>query len=213
MRKLAGVLLRKIGLRHGPSESGRERGGGYYDKAFTDDKDFQVSFYKTPYYPTWVLVVERLRRHGATHIIDVGCGPGQFAAMLADSGFRSYVGFDFSEVALQMASRQAPGFDFRIADARDRASYEGLPCDAVVCMEVLEHIEDDFGVIDCFPAGARCLMTVPNFPWRSHVRHFSCEDEVVARYGDRFDDFTVTRIKGVRNHDDQFFLMDGLKRP
>jgi hypothetical protein len=78
-------------------------------------------------------------------------------------------------------------------------------------MEVLEHIAEDFAVLSCFPPGTRCLMTVPNFPWRSHVRHFRSEDAVTQRYGRFFDDFSVTRIKGVRTDDEQFFLLDGIR--
>ncbi len=204
---------RLIGLGgRGQGGQGQERGGGYYDQAFSTDADFQCPFYQSPYYPAWSVVVERLRRYGAEKILDIGCGPGQFASLLADSGIRAYTGIDFSHVAVEMAKSQNPMYDFRVADARDPETYRCIPCDAVICMEVLEHIEDDLGVVGCFPIGVRCLMTVPNFPWRSHVRHFETAEAVVDRYSELFTDFSVTRLKGVRTRTDQFFLMDGVRR-
>jgi SAM-dependent methyltransferase len=193
------------------SATGVEMPGFYYDDAFTKDANFQVPFYKSPYYPTWTVVVDRLRRYGCQHLLDVGCGPGQFAALIHDSGFQSYTGIDFSNVAVQMARQRTPHFRFHTGDVRLPATYEGFDCDAVICMEVLEHIEDDFAVLSCFPAGSRCLLTVPNFPWRSHVRHFKSEQAVLVRYGEFFTDFSVTRLKGVRMETDQFYLMDGIR--
>ena len=80
-----------------------------------------------------------------------------------------------------------------MARQRDPASNSGLAtCAIPLCMppsvrcdrvtEVLEHVLDDFAVIPCFPAGTRCLMTFPNFPWRSHVRYFETAESVSARY-------------------------------
>ncbi len=183
----------------------------YYDGAFQDDPHFQVPFYKSPYYGTWLVVVDRLRRYGCKSVLDVGCGPGQFAALVEDSGFCSYSGLDFSAVAVQMAKERAPRFLFRTGDVREPATYDGLEFDAVVCMEVLEHIEEDLSVLSCFPAGKRCLMTVPNFPWRSHVRHFDSEEAVIRRYAAFFSDYSVTRLKGVRNDTNQFYLLDGIR--
>jgi SAM-dependent methyltransferase len=213
--------VRQVGCRLGltgaarrndsPSASGKEMPNFYYDEAFSKDTNFQVPFYKSPYYPTWTVVVDRLRRYGCQRILDVGCGPGQFAALISDSGFQSYTGLDFSAVAIQMAQERVPHFKFRSGDVRLPATYGGLDCDAVICMEVLEHIEEDFAVLSCFPRGSRCLMTVPNFPWRSHVRHFTSEQAVADRYGEFFTDFSVSRLKGIRAETDQFYLMDGIR--
>jgi SAM-dependent methyltransferase len=194
-----------------PPVQGREMPSFYYDEAFSRKPDFQVPFYKSSYYPTWLLVVDRLRRYGCERILDVGCGPGQFAQLCDDWGFQSYVGIDFSAVALDMARAKAPRFEFRVGDIKDKATYEGIGFNAIVCMEVLEHIDDDGAVISCFPEGVRCLMTVPNFPYRSHVRHFETEGAVMERYGGYFTEFTVRRIKGVRAETEQFYLMDAVR--
>ena len=125
--------------------------------------------------------------------------------------FARYTGLDFSSVAVEMAQARTRRSRFRVGDVRKPDTYEGLDYDAVICMEVLEHIEEDLAVLSCFRAGTRCLLTVPNFPWRSHVRHFDSEASVSQRYGEFFDQFLVTRIKGVRTDQEQFYLIDGVR--
>ncbi len=190
---------------------GREMPSLYYDEAFRSDQHFQIPFYKSAYYPTWLVVVDRLRRYGCDGVLDVGCGPGQFAQLVDDCGFARYTGLDFSPEAIRMARERVPRFSFRIGDVRQPESYEGIEFEGIVCMEVLEHLEEDLKVIGCFRPDVRCLMTVPNFPWRSHVRHFRSSDEVTARYAAFFKDFSVTRIKGVRGDAIQFYLLDGIR--
>jgi SAM-dependent methyltransferase len=193
------------------SIGGREMPSFYYDEAFRADEHFNAPFYQSPYYPTWLVVVDRLRHYGCRRILDVGCGPGQFAGLVDDWGFESYVGLDFSAVAIGKARERVPRFVYRSGDVRAEATYQGLDFDAIVCMEVLEHIEEDLTILSCFPRGTRCMITVPNFPWRSHVRHFDSADAARERYFAFFEDLSVTRLKGVRNPTSQFFLLDGTR--
>jgi SAM-dependent methyltransferase len=204
---------RKIGNRLGliGDSAPMEMAEDYYDTAFSRRPEYHVPFYKSWYYPTWVLIIDRLRRYGCRKILDVGCGPGQFGELVADSDFESYTGIDFSTVAISMAQKRTPQLCFKVADVLKPETYAGLDFNAIVCMEVLEHIENDLGVLSCFPAGIRCLVTVPNFPWKSHVRHFENEESVAQRYGRFFEPSTVTRIKGMRSDTEQFFLLDGVR--
>lgn len=190
---------------------GKELAASWYDDVFKRAQHYHQPFYQSAYYPTWTVIADRLQRYGAKRILDVGCGPGQFAQMLQDWGFERYTGIDFSPQAIEIAQALVPGYEFRVADARSLDSYQGIEYDAIVCTEVLEHIEDDFGVLSCFAQGTPCLSTVPNFPYESHVRHFDSADAVSARYRSYFDSLTVTRLKGTRGSDEQFFLMDGLR--
>lgn len=202
---------KRLGLANDAAQSPRQMDESYYDEAFDKDTHYHVPFYKSNYYSTWILIVDRLRRYGCRKILDIGCGPGQFAGLIDDAGFEAYTGLDFSSVAIERARPHAPRFTFRVADVMLPASYAGIDFDAIICMEVLEHIDNDFAVVSCFPSGKRCLMTVPNFPWKSHVRHFTSEQSVSDRYGRFFQEFTVTRLKGTRNESEQFYLLDGIR--
>jgi SAM-dependent methyltransferase len=210
IKRTARKIGSRLGILGGPNQP-MEMAEDYYDSAFSRMPEYHVPFYKSWYYPTWLLIVDRLRRYGCRKILDVGCGPGQFSELVADSDFESYTGLDFSTVAIEMARKRTPQLNFQVADVLKPETYAGLDFDAIICMEVLEHIEDDLGVLSCFPTGTRCLITVPNFPWQSHVRHFESEESVSARYEKFFEDLCVTRIKGMRNESEQFYLLDGVR--
>jgi SAM-dependent methyltransferase len=202
-------IRRGFSARETGGAPGTELPASWYDSVFKRAQHYHQPFYLSAYYPTWTVIADRLQRYGARRILDVGCGPGQFAQLLYDWGFEHYIGIDFSSQAIEISRKLVPEYEFRIADARSPASYEGVEYDAIVCTEVLEHVEDDFAVISCFRSGAPCLCTVPNFPYKSHVRHFASAEEVTARYRQFFNALTVTRLKGTRDPDEQFFLMDG----
>jgi SAM-dependent methyltransferase len=149
-------------------------------------------------------------RPGET-ILEIGCGPGQLAAMLRDQGVRQYVGLDFSPTAVAMARKNVADFDFIVADARTSDVYDRVPHDTIICTEVLEHIEDDLLVVSHFRPGKRCLCTVPNFPFTSHVRHFRDEAQVIGRFGCFFDKCDVRTLMGTRSSNEVFFLLDGIR--
>jgi SAM-dependent methyltransferase len=95
-------------------------------------------------------------------VLDVGTGPGQVAAAIAQRGGNP-VGIDFSEAMLEEARRRQPGIDFKLASA------EALPFateafDAVVGNFVLHHsgnpvalLKETFRVLR---AGGRIAFTV-----------------------------------------------------
>ena len=55
------------------------------------------------------------------------------------------------------------------------------PYDAIVCLEVLEHIEHDLDVIANWKSGPECICSVPNFDYPTHVRWFRHEADIVSR--------------------------------
>jgi SAM-dependent methyltransferase len=211
MKQSARRIGRSVGLARTARGNGAELASTWYDDAYRTKDAYKQPFFLSPYYSLWTVIVDRLHRYGARRLLDVGCGPGQFAELVRDWGFEHYTGIDFSPQAIQMARSVVPEFDFVVADARCANSYRTIDYDAIVCTEVLEHIEDDFGVLSCFRPDAPCLCTVPNFPYESHVRHFRSTTEVMDRYGGFFEALTVTRIKGTSGRDVQYFLMDGLR--
>jgi hypothetical protein len=74
----------------------------------------------------------------------------------------------------------------------------------------LEHIEADLEVLRRVRPGTRCLLTVPNFPYPSHVRFFNNGGAVSERYGWLFGSHTVDEF--LKNPEgDRFFLLDGIR--
>jgi SAM-dependent methyltransferase len=192
-----------------------ERAAGYYDEMYADDEaKYQTPYYLCKYYFLWTVIADRLRRAGVRRVLDIGCGPGRLATLLLEQGVEQYIGVDFSPVAVEMAGRNVPDprARFLAGDARDPAIYRDNPHEVLICTEVLEHVDADLEVVAAFIPGRRCICSVPNFPYPSHVRHFADAAEVAARYGSFFDDFDVLTLKGPHRTPDKYFLMDGIRR-
>jgi SAM-dependent methyltransferase len=113
-------------------------------------------------------IMARLLRHvvppsPAATVIDIGCGAGANLAELA----RDYrcVGIDPSGHAIELARRRFPGVGFVHGVAPRDVAGEIAAARAVLMMDVLEHVEDDRGlladVVTAAPAGAVLLLTVP----------------------------------------------------
>jgi hypothetical protein len=131
--------------------------------------------------------------------------------VLFDHGVEQYVGIDFSSAAITQAGKAAPRGRFVVADARLSDVYSTVEHDVLVCTEVLEHIEDDLGVVSKFKPGVRCLLSVPSYPSESHVRHFAEEREVTDRYAPFFDHLDVMTLPVPGSDENLFFLVDGYR--
>lgn len=136
------------------------------------------------------------------HIVDLGCGTGQFAQMAADLGIGSYVGIDFSQEAITMASKiKLPdSYSFVVGDLKPKTAQvqegytaqspdvltEALKTDApltvVVTSEFLEHVPWDIPLLTSLPLGTYVIGSVPNQDSEGHVRWFGSVSDVVKRY-------------------------------
>jgi SAM-dependent methyltransferase len=115
--------------------------------------------------------------------------------MLSETTRIRYRGFDFSPVAVERARARLVGSqDFFVSDARLLESY-AVAAEAIVCTEVLEHIQDDLDVIQHWPKGSYCICSVPNFDADNHVRFFRNAEQVRARYGSLLQIDTIDQIK------------------
>jgi SAM-dependent methyltransferase len=212
--------VRRLGHRFGlwndwqsvTDREGLEKPSQWYDAAYSNINSYHVHYCQSCYYFSWTVIADRIVRANLTCVLEIGCGPGQFAALLRDQGIRTYTGLDFSPTAIQMAMKNAPEFTFIVDDAKTSDVYSTSDFDVIVCTEVLEHIEEDLMVVSRFPPGIRCICTVPNFPHDSHVRHFKSADDVKARYGVLFDSLSITTLKGSRTPSEEFFLFDGRRK-
>lgn len=184
----------------------------WYDAAYSATKTYySAPYWESDYYFLWSVLADRIRTAKARSVIDIGCGPGQFAACLFGlTSIERYTGLDFSEQAVAMARRVCPQGNYFVGDATTTTIHADTQHDLVVCSEVLEHVPGDLGVIERFKPGVRCICTVPNFPYVSHVRHFTSVAEVCDRYGHLFHspDVWVLRKSGKQ----VYYVLDGVRK-
>ena len=101
-------------------------------------------------YHGWVMDLVRANLRGP--VLEVGIGYGQYARALAP-GIDEYVGVDISEDLIARArERGVPGHvELGVCDASDDSMLDLVGRDrfgSVLILNVLEHIEDDVGVLD-----------------------------------------------------------------
>ena len=158
---------------------------------------FDLPYRRSPYYPMFKAVRVLLYKQDVQRLLEVGCGTGTMAHMLFDGKPIAYRGFDFSPVAVEKAKKRTGRSDeFFVGDATLGATYAQLEYDAIICTEVLEHIEDDLLAISHWAPGTFCVCSVPNYDADTHVRHFKTAGEVAGRYEGLIDiQSIVTRRK------------------
>lgn len=158
---------------------GIERGPEYYNAFMRSDK-YRCHYSKSWYFPMWKLVINHIKSDAG--ILEIGCGSGQFAEMLFDSGFNreNYYGFDFSEDGIAWCKRL--GEQFSVGNALDAREYS-VAYDTVICLEVLEHINEDLRLLGNIKRGALVIASVPESWDPAHVRVFTTEESIVERYG------------------------------
>lgn len=147
-------------------------------------------------------------------MLDIGCGPGQVAECLQDRGLKQYHGFDFSKQSVEMAKSICPTFVFTAADALSTDLYDRVDYDAVLCLEVLEHVEQDIQILQRIRPGATLYASAPNYPDKAHVRVFSSCEEVRERYGIMFDRFRVDAILAnqITQEGQILYVFEGVKK-
>ncbi|HRI18696.1 MAG TPA: methyltransferase domain-containing protein, partial [Burkholderiaceae bacterium] len=170
----------------------RAASSAYYDAVFADSPKYAQGGEASEYAPAWQAIADLLRGSGSRRILDLGCGPGQFAEYLAGQlPAIEYTGIDFSGVAVSRARQRCPNFLFEKREL-PIAQFNGLPpFDTAVCTEVLEHVEADREILAALPPGTRIVASVPNYDAFGHLRTFEDADSVRRRYGQLFDDLRI----------------------
>ncbi|MCW3098554.1 MAG: Methylase involved in ubiquinone/menaquinone biosynthesis [Chthonomonadaceae bacterium] len=111
------------------------------------------------------------------NILDVGCGTGAMSVRLTRWG--RVVSADFSHTALEFSRRR--GLDHLVGADAMKLPFAADRFDAVVTMDVLEHLPDDCAAMREFfrvlKPGGRVFATIPAYPhlWSEHdlaLMHF-----------------------------------------
>lgn len=112
------------------------------------------------------------------NLLDVGCGTGGFAALLKDDF--NVIGIDTSDIALEYSSKRGIKHlhNCYLKDF-DKKPYGSI--NAITMLDVIEHIEDDFGVVkeayDLLEVGSYMIASVPAYQWL-----WSRHDEIHMHY-------------------------------
>ncbi len=79
-------------------------------------------------------------------VLDVGCGVGYGAALLADAGAAEVVAFDLSEEAIEHARANfaRPSITYHVASAE---SFDFGEFDVLTCFELIEHVQEQAAVM------------------------------------------------------------------
>ena len=109
---------------------------------------------------------------------DVGCGTGGFLRFLRARGYSRLSGFDVSPVALAAAAES--GAAVHAVDLESPFTLAGAPFDALVALDVVEHLTDDAAFLRAAAAALRprglLFVIVPAFPhlfsrWDQRLHH------------------------------------------
>lgn len=158
---------------------GEEKGADHYDEAL--DR-VSLPLEKSPWLGVYAQAADFLST-GAGPIADVGCGTGRLARLLWLRGERSYWGIDVSPKRIAEARRYVPDLWFDVGDVYDPATRERLGgFKRVVALEILEHIDDDLGVLKAVAPGSLVVFSVPTYDSAAHVRRFESVGDAVKRY-------------------------------
>lgn len=149
-----------------------EQPSAWYDEFYEDEPDGSDERYAELYKRAALLIPV------GSMVVDLGCGTGRFAKYALRRA-SSYHGIDFSPVAIRSARLHEPGATFEVGDL---TTMKFPRANVYVLLEVLEHIEDDLGVMRRIPIDSTLIVSVPSYDSASHVRHFDSETQAAKRY-------------------------------
>lgn len=113
------------------------------------------------------IILRWLAQHRCSRVLNVGCGSGELNVLLAQNGY-AVDSIDPSAAAVALAERrraQDGTHNVSIQQADLFEFSQGATYDAILCLDVLEHIEDDVGAVrrlkDLLAPAGILLISVP----------------------------------------------------
>ncbi len=187
-----------------------EASAAYYDDIYRESRRYSKAGDDSVYSILWDEVVSRIKQGCYARILDIGCGPGQFAEyLLRQCPSIEYTGVDFSGVAVEIAKKRCPSATFIKADVFRTDILEKSEYDLILMLELLEHLENDVALLSRIPAGRSVVFSVPDSDAVAHVRFFPTEEAVSERYGSLFLGLEISRFS--LSERTVIFLASGIK--
>lgn len=163
-----------------------EAGADVYNAGYAVNKAYFKHYSDCQYYKCWRIILEKKKLITAQdRVLDLGCGPGQFAEYVKDIGTKSYTGVDFSSVAVEQATKRLAESNFNFICGDLYVCDLPNEVDVIISLEVFEHLAKDRKVMKrlkkLFP-GTRFVFSVPNFDHRNHIRFFRNKKSIISRF-------------------------------
>lgn len=141
----------------------------------------------------FVDLIQRIDADTPSHVVDLGCGPGNLTRLLAERWPAARVeGLDSSPEMIAKAQADGPGIDFEVADLRDWSP--AAQVDVLVSNATLQWLPDHLDLLSRLvaqvrPGGWFAFQVPGNFGEPSHT----LRDVIAARppYADHTDDVAV----------------------
>lgn len=175
-----------------------EENSKFYDEIYMYSEEYKKDFLNSLYYSLYKNTFEIILKKSVTSILEVACGVGTFATMLHCSNFKGkYIGFDFSKVGVEKARLKCPQYTFLCENIYTTNLFFSVDYDTVIMHEVLEHLQDDIGTLRKIKHNSFIIASVPQFDFKSHVRFFKDEKQIVYRYGRCIDIEKIFHINNI----------------
>lgn len=172
----------------------REVSRYYYDAIYAQSEKYHIDSTHSVYLPVWEKVINLLKNEKVQCVLDIGCGPGQFAEYMAKETPKiNYQGVDYSQIAIETARLRCPSAIFHIKDLmqEEKINFEA---DTFIILEVLEHIEKDIELLSKIPKKQKIIFSVPNRDSFGHVRFFKSAEDVIERYNKYFHRLNIQKV-------------------
>ncbi len=191
----------------------------YYDEVYRTGGAggaYGLPFGQSAYVKIWTEVLLQLFRHGTPkHVLEFGCGNGILAEKILEMGAERYTGVDFSAVGIEQARQRCGKNKAATFVCSDLSRFIpwGQPTH-VVAVEVLEHILFDVSLLQSIQFGSRVVLSVPNFPAKSHVRTYPTEQFIRDRFQSLLDitDIVTRQRTFDVGTDRKVFVVTGIRR-
>lgn len=182
----------------------------YYNNVYLNLLKYKCHYSETKYYPIWLYILGLIKEE---KIFEGGCGTGQFAQMLIENDKNYQLGIDYSKEAIKIAKNinSENKEKFKIWDLLELDKIK-IDYNLFLCLEVLEHIDNDLEVLRKIKENKKIIFSVPNFKDIAHVRIFENIEKIILRYGKliKINNIKIHKINKLNNS--KIFTIQGIKK-